>query len=306
MLHVPSRDRPGMLASSSAAGVAAALATVTIWAFWIVGTRHAVATDLEPSALGLLRFGVPALVFAPVWIRLGLFPKGISPRVLLGLMGSGAPFFVIVAAGMRYAPAADAGPLLPGTMPLFVAILSVALLGERLSRARTLGFALVAAGIVAVAAGGLSNIGGGAWRGHALFIAGAFMWAVYTLAFKRSGLSAVEGTALIAVWSTLLLLPVGAPSLAGAIADGRSHEVVAQAVLQGGLSGIIAVVLYGISIRSLGASRAAAFVALVPCGAALLAIPLLGEWPGILASAGIAAATIGVALGSGAFDRAKS
>jgi len=42
---------------------------------------------------------------------------------------------------------------------------------------------------------------------------------------------------------------------------------------------IISVVLYGRAIVILGASVSAAFGALVPLLSAVIAIPLLGEWP---------------------------
>ncbi|HUI96018.1 MAG TPA: EamA family transporter [Xanthobacteraceae bacterium] len=54
------------------------------------------------------------------------------------------------------------------------------------------------------------------------------------------------------------------------------------------------------AIRILGASRAAAFVALGPIMASLLAIPALGEWPSPLDSFAIGAIATGVYLASGA------
>ncbi len=283
----------------------AALATVVIWALWIVGTRHAVTHDLPPAAIGILRFGVPALVLAPVWWRMGLVPRRLPPLVSLGLLGSGAPFFLIVATGMRFAPAADVGPLLPGTMPLFVALIGFALFGERLGRWRLLGFGLIALGIVGIGGRGLIASEDGAWRGHALFLTGAFLWGLYTHAYRRSGLTPVQGAALVGIWSVLLLIPFGAPALASALAQGLAGAVVLQALLQGALSGVVAIVLYGVAIDRLGASRAAAVSPLGPVLAAVLAIPVLGEWPDGAAIFGLAVATIGVVLASGILPEAK-
>jgi drug/metabolite transporter (DMT)-like permease len=287
------------------AGVAAALGSVAIWAGWIVGTRHAVTHALDPAAVGLLRFAIPALVFVPVWLRLGLLPKRVPMLTLIALMGAGAPFFLTVAYAMQYAPAADIGPLLPGTMPLLVALISVVMFGERLGRLRLVGLALVAAGIVAIGGRGLLAAGD-TWRGHGLLLAGALMWAVYTHAFKRSGINAVEATAIVAAWSTLMLLPAGAPALVTAVQQGLALDVIAQTIVQGVLSGVIAIVLYGVAVTRLGAARGAAFVALVPALAALIAIPVLGEWPDAAATVGIAATAIGVALAAGAFDSLPS
>ena len=108
--------------SATTVGIAAAFGAVAIWAGWIVATRHAVGHALEPAAVGLLRFAIPALVFAPVWWRTGLRPKGLSWPMMAALMGFGAPFFLVAGSAMQYAPAPDVAPLLSGTMPLIVAL----------------------------------------------------------------------------------------------------------------------------------------------------------------------------------------
>lgn len=286
-------------------GSAAALATVLIWAGWVVATRYAAQT-LDISAVALLRFGVPALVLAPVWWRTGLLPRGPSRFVLFAMVaGSGAPFFVIVAFGLRFAPAAEAGPLLPGTMPLFVAILSYVFDRDRPSLLRKAGFALIAAGIAVIVGYEIAAGVRAAGPGHFLVLTGALFWAVYTVAFRRSGLSAFEGAAVIAAWSMILVLPFGIVPLLAAIAHGRGGEVAVQALVQGGLSGVVAVVLFGVAILRLGASRAAAFAALIPVLAGMLAIPVLGEIPSGAALVGIAATSVGVALASGAFERRR-
>lgn len=279
-------------------GTAAALGAVTIWAAWIVGTRHAVTHALDPLAMGFLRFAVPALVFAPVWWRIGLWPRSLPFPSTFGLMGSGAPFFVIVAFAMRHASAAEIGPLLPGAMPLLVALLSWLLFRERLVLPRILGVGLVAVGIATIAgndvAPGIAGLGA-----HGLLLCGATLWAIYTIAYKRSGLSSLEATALVSIWSAIVLAPFGVPSLIVAVQSGLGAAVMVQTLVQGVLSGVIAILLYGVAVSRLGATGGSAFVALVPALAALMAIPVLGEYPSSLALIGIAATTLGVALMTG-------
>ncbi|UVF19792.1 DMT family transporter [Microvirga terrae] len=287
-------------------GWLAAFATVTIWAVWAVATRHAVTHDLPPAAIGLLRFGVPALLLLPISARTGLFPKGLGIVKSLGLLGSGAPFFLIVALGMQYAPAAEIGPLLPGTMPLFVALVGWLVFGERLARLRVAGFGLILLGIVCITGHGLLLSGTGAWRGHLLLLAGAGLWGIYTHAYRRSGLSALQAASLIGLWSFLLLLPFGAPALVQALGDGQAGPVIVQAVVQGFASGVAGIVLYGIAVDRLGASRAAAVSPLSIVLAALLAVPILGEIPDMAALVGIIVATLGVVLASGVFGSART
>jgi len=291
---------PTLRLSSAAVGVAAAFGAVSIWAGWIVATHHAVGGTLDPDAVGLLRFAVPALVFAPVWWRMGLKPKNLSWPMLFALLGFGAPFFVLAGIAMKYAPAPDVSPLLSGAMPLIVALVAMRR-GERFGLVRTLGLVVIALGIVAIVGFSLLN-GGGAWRGHMLLLAAAAAWAVYTLAFKRSGLTAIEAAAFASLWSTVLLLPFGLPALVKVIAAGHGTEVLVQATVQGVLSGVVAIVLFGVAISRLGATRGAALTALVPPFSAILSILLLGVWPAPGTLIAIAATTLGVTLAVGAFD----
>lgn len=286
-------NRPALL------GWGAGLITVIIWAFWMVGTRHAVTHSLPPAAVGIVRFAVPALLLAPVTWRVGLWPKGLPLKTGLGLLCSGAPFFLIVATGMQFAPAADIGPLLPGTMPLFVAMIGWLVFGETLGRMRIIGFAMILVAVLSIAGGSLLDGATGAWPGHLMLLAGACLWGIYTHAYRRSGLSALQAAGLIGLWSVLLLLPLGAPALIRAAMDGLTGAILVQAVLQGFLSGVVGIVLYGYAIDRLGPSRAAALSPLGPVLAAILAIPLLDEIPSLSAMAGIAFATLGVLLASG-------
>lgn len=284
-------------------GTAGALLAVAIWGGWIVGTRHAVSGDLPPATVGWLRFVVPAVVLAPAWWRVGPWPKQNLVPFLFCFFGSGAVFFLVVANAMRFVPAADVGPLLPGTMPLVVALISVMVFRERLGRWRWVGFACIALGVLALGGRGLLAHADGAWRGHLLLLTGAVMWAGYTLAFRRTGMSATELVGLIGLWSFLLLTPFGLPGAIAAVEAGHGREVLLQLLLQGLLSGVVALVAFGVAISRLGSSRAAAFTGLVPALAAAIAIPMLGEHPDAAAIIGVVATGIGVALASGAFQR---
>ncbi|WP_170122121.1 DMT family transporter [Breoghania corrubedonensis] len=280
-----------------AKGVACALVTVTIWAQWIVSTRYAAAVHLPLGWLGLIRYGVPALVLAPFWLRGGLLPKGVDRRLLIVMVaGCGAPFFAVVSNALQKAPAASAGVLLMGVLPLATAILSRLILKETFGAVRLAGFGL---SLVAVALIGLAidlSVAGGALL---LLPLGAMLWAGYTLAFRRSGLTPVHATGLISVWSALLFVPLvvfdGFAPLTAIDPGALGWQMVAQGVL----SGLVALVTYGIAVRRLGSSNTAAFGALAPALAALMAIPALGEMPDLATSVGVALAVMGVLLASG-------
>lgn len=297
MTPAPATTEPA--GAAALAGVLAALATVSMWGAWVVATRFGVSTTLTPVEVALLRVGPPGILLLPVFLRLWPEIRRIGwGRTFVIVAGAGFPFLLVVGTGMRFAPAADAGALLPGTMPLWVSLFAAALFGERFSRGRLLGLALIILGGICV--GGYSLVAGepGEWRGHLLFLTGASMWASYTLALRFSGLAPWPAAALVNCASLLILLP-----LALLFGDlhfaARPAEIGIQLVAQGLFSGLLAMACYGFSVRRLGAARASAFSALTPVIAALLAIPLLGEVPDLLTWLGVAAVVSGVALASG-------
>lgn len=108
---------------SQATGYAGAVVTVLIWAAWMLATRQSAATSLNSIDIGLIRFGIPALVLAPVWWRTGLLPRGVPLRILLPMVaGSGIVFLHVAATALQVTPAGPAAILLGGAMPLATAL----------------------------------------------------------------------------------------------------------------------------------------------------------------------------------------
>ncbi len=289
------RDEPQR---QMATGVVAAAATVLIWSLWLVTTRQAATVHLPVAWLAMIRFAIPAVMLAPFWWRHGLLPRGVSLRLMaLMVLGAGAPYFALVAAGMHFAGAAESGVLLGGTMPLFTALFAAVIYRERFGPGRVLGFALV---IVAMGAiGGVAVIeghGAGRW----LLVAGAALWAVFTHAYHRSGLAALPAAGIVAAWSTILVAPFAFMEGTDALLAAGPGVLAGEALSQGVLSGVVALACYGTAVRILGSSRAALMAALPPAVAAVLAIPMLGEVPSPLTLGGVALAVVGVALATGA------
>jgi drug/metabolite transporter (DMT)-like permease len=282
-------------------GVAAILTATTVWGTWIVITRFGVTAALSPYDAAFLRFAIPSIILLPVLLREGLALRRIGIlRTALIVAGAGAPAFLISTSGMQFAPAAHAGALLPGTMPLFVAVLAASIYRERISASRLGGFALIIAGVIAIGGYSLFASPGGEWRGHLLFITAAFLWAVYTIAFRSAGIGPWHAAAVINFWSIVGFAPVYLVGLDSQLLDAPWREVALQALSQGLLSGIVAIIAYGAAVRRLGAARAAVFTSLTPVIAALIGIVALGEQPDAATVVGIVAVSLGVALASGA------
>ena len=288
-----------MNVSSRLTGYLVMLSAVLIWGGWIVLTRYAVLNKVAPDALSIMRFSVPAILLAPVLFRIGLWPKGKTIPFLICLFGLGTPYFYLLTHGTAYAPAADVGPLTPGTMPLLVALLSAIVLKEKFGTARAIGFALCAAGVVAIGGRSILVSASDVSFGHMLLLATAFAWASYTVAFRFVGVTAIEITALISFWSTLISVPLGWQPLVEAFQTVPLNQMLMHFFMQGFASGLVAIVFFSIGISRLGASRAAAFVALVPACATVIAIPVLHEIPDAASIFGVVTTGLGVLLASG-------
>lgn len=284
------------------AGYAGAVVTVLIWATWVLATRHTAATPLGTVDIGLIRYGVPAILLAPIWLKTGLMPKGVPLKLVVVMVaGAGALLFQVTAAALHVTPAAPGGILLGGSMPLATAVIGIVLFGERPDRMRLAGLAAIVAGVVILLAASMQK-SGMTMTGFLLLPLGAVLWAGFTHAFRRSGLSALEGAALIAVWSFLIHLVLAA--IYGThLAEASLSDLALQVTSQGILSGLIATFAYGTAIRALGGSQAAAFTAITPVLATLGGAVFLGESFG---AAEITAALVvgaGVVLSTGLFSR---
>src|SRR5262245_24404155 len=119
------------------------LAAASIWAGWIVVARLGVTTSLTPWDIAALRFGVGGLLLLPYLLRKGFAIERLGwIRLAAIVLGCGAPMVLLVNAGLLFAPAAHAGGLFSGGVPLIVALLAVPVLHEALAPAKRIGLAL--------------------------------------------------------------------------------------------------------------------------------------------------------------------
>lgn len=282
-----------------ATGAMFGLSAVTVWATWLVVTRLGVTTTLSVYDLTMLRFGAAGLLLFPIVLRKGLALERLGPlRLLILVCSAGAPYVLVAASGLRLAPVAHAGALLPGSMPLFVALLSFLLTHERFGASRLIGYALIAIGGAAIA-GPTAVSFGDTQIGHILLLVAAFIWAGYAIVLRASGLDSLHAAALVSTGSLILYGPVYLAFHGLHGMDAPLRDIVIQTLFQGVMVSIVALFLFGKGIELLGASAGAAFSALVPPMAALIAIPLLGETPSLIEQIALLCVSLGVYLASG-------
>jgi len=291
---------------SYADGALWGLFAISIWVGWILLTRYGVTTSLSPFDITALRFACAGLLLLPIVLRDGWGLAKIGWRLWLIISaGAGVPYVLIASGGLQFAPAAHAGALIPGTMPLWAAVLAMIFLQEKIGGIRRAGLMLIPVGIVIFVGSGLTDFASGNWRGHLMFLAAALCWASFTVAMRRAsnkGLTALHAAAIVSVVSAIWYLPVYALFLPHRIAEAPISAIIIQTIYQGVFVSIISLFAYAKAVENLGASLGASFASLVPVLAMLAAIPLLGEVPKPADYFGIAAVTLGVFLSSGAFQ----
>jgi drug/metabolite transporter (DMT)-like permease len=280
-------------------GAAFGLAAVSIWSGWIVVARLGLRSSLTPWDIAALRFGVAGVLMLPLVLGRGLAIDRLGWGGFLAIvLGGAAPVF-LANWGLSFAPAAHAGALFPGVMPLMVALLAAAVLREEFTMAKKLGFAFIVPGVLTITLASGGEFGSAQNLGHVLFLCAGLAWAFYTVALRRARLDGLHAAAISAVGSMVLYLPIYYGLSATSIARAPWFDIALQAFVQGILTAIVSLMFYGKAVSILGASSGAAFAALCPAMTALMAIPVLGEWPQKLDWAAIVLISAGVYIVSG-------
>ncbi len=303
-------------------GMSAAVVTVLIWTSFILIAR----ASSDPAHGGSLSaldivfcriVGASALLLpwagwlarrdrargVPQSSLLGLSPLPLRITLRVGLFG-GLLYALLAYSGFAFAPAIHASVLLPGSLPLWTAVLAVLLLQERLSPTRQLGLTFIVLGDLLV--GGVSLLrafdGGEVWKGDLLFMAAAMSWATYSVLARRYALDAVRATMAITALAFVCFVPSYLLLLLGGVLRGQLFsaplpELLFQTLYQGWGSVVISGISFTKMIQYFGPVRSTMITALVPGLSALGAVLILHEPLHWNLLAGLALVTTGILFG---------
>jgi len=310
---------PASRLSPRAVGIGAAVVTVVVWTAFIVIARASASGSLTPFDITFARIAGAGVVLLPwgFWMvrRLratdpaagSLF--GLSPLSLRLTAGVGAlagvAYAVLAYAGFFFAPAAHASVLMPGSLPLWTALLAAWVLRDHITPARAVGLGLIVAGDLMVGGRSLLHAfdgDGQVWKGDLLFMSAAFCWACYSVTARRFGLDAVRATIALTAFAVFTYLPVYA--LLAAFGAVRSHlgtapwsEFAFQMLFQGVGSVVISGISFTRMIQYFGPVRSTMITSLVPGLSAMGAVIFLGEPLHWSLLAGLLLVTAGILFG---------
>jgi drug/metabolite transporter (DMT)-like permease len=273
-------------------GLGWAAVAITVWSGSLVMLRLGITTSLNAYDLTAMRFGVAALILAPVALRRG---SGTDRAGLVSLVAMvvafGAPYVLLISQAMQTASASAAGALNPGSMAIASVLLGWTFFGDRIGVARFAGLLLTMAGIFLFA-----RAGGAIATGHLVLIGTGILWAGYTLIVRRAAIPALNATAIVAAGSAVFYLPVYLVALPKQIFTAPLTDVLMQAGFQGVLVSVVAIYAFNRSAELLGAIAGATLPALIPVVTLGLGILILGESAGAGEAVSAGLVTLGLAL----------
>jgi drug/metabolite transporter (DMT)-like permease len=293
-------------------GIGCAAGVLVIWTSFILIARVSAKGHLSPFDIAFVRFAFSGLIALPVvFLRGGWLLEQLAPDPRLALQRgaalvatAGIGYCSFAYSGFFFAPVSHAVVLLPGSLPLYTAVLAALLVGERFRRARLIGLAAIVAGNLLIGGASLLQAIGGddTWKGDVLFVGAAVSWAMYSVLCRRWHLDAVPATCAIAIGCLASYVPLFALGAATGLVPTKLtsapwSEIAFQAIYQGGLSMLLAGVAFTQVVKTFGPVRTTMITAVVPVLATILAWPLLGEAMTPVGGVGLVCVTVGLLIG---------
>ena len=284
-------------------GTAAAVCVVFFWSGWIVISRLGVTNHLTVYDVTGLRYSIGAAVSLPyvIWFR-GW--RGLTAgRTLVLTLTSGIPYALLCYFGFTYAPAAHGGVFLNGCLPIFTTFFGWIWLKQTSRTSQLAGLVIILAGVTLVGYEGFRSSGQGlAWLGDILFLAAIALFALFIVANRVWTVTPGQVLFSVTIVSAVFYIPVWLLWLDSNLANAPGQEILLQGAYQGLVPSVLGISCLNIAVRHIGSQATSVFLSAVPCLAALAAIPLLHELPGLPAWIGMFTVTVGILLALGAVE----
>jgi drug/metabolite transporter (DMT)-like permease len=213
-------------------------------------------------------------------------------------------YAMLAYSGFVFAPAGHASVLMPGSLPLWTALLAAVILRDRITPTRALGLALIVGGDLLVGGKSLFHAfdGGLVWLGDVLFISASVVWSTYSVLVRRFALQAVQATIAITAFAFVTYVPVYTALLLLGWVPGQVFQapwgaVAFQMLFQGVGSVAISGISFTMMIQHFGPVRSTMLTAVVPGLSAIAAVLVLGEPLPWNLAAGLMLVTLGIVFG---------
>ncbi len=271
----------------------AATVVVCIWSGWLTLSRMGVHTSLTPYDITFLRFTTAAVLTLPFSLRYN-WREVKWTQVLVVALGCGFPYTMFSFIGLKTVKAANAGVLVNGMLPVIGVFFTLFWFKEKLSKMKYVAvFILLAANLlIANLSENLSMV---YLPGILSLLAAALIFSTYMAATKRWGYGMKDVIAFVPLVNAVLFFPIWlwSPS---ALVDSTMEDVLTQALYQGVVVSIFALLLVTYTVTKLGSGTMSVFLSYVPVVTAVLAFFFLNESLSLQEQMGIVLCSVGLLI----------
>jgi len=252
-------------------------------------------------ALAFLRFAIAAVALLPwTWRSAGEPPlsRSESWQLFLQSFFGNFLFSICMLWGVALTSATASGLVL-GALPVVVALLSGALLRERITGRLLLAVLCAAAGIVVVQlAKAASSDPSSSWVGDALVFGAVCCEALYVVIGKRLAATRtpMRVSAWINLWGLALTTPLGLWQIARVDWSSIVPRTWAYLVFYSLAASVVAVALWMSGLRRISAGFAGVFTVALPLSTTAVAVGVLGEALTWLHAIALACASLAIVL----------
>jgi drug/metabolite transporter (DMT)-like permease len=212
---------------------------------------------------------------------------------------AGIGYAVLAYIGFSLAPAAHAGVLVNGGIPLATTLIGWWVFGLRPTARAWAALSIAGVGIALIARHGMqSEHANLTLLGDLCYLLAACSWGFYGQLVRRWQVNPLAAAANINMLSLMIYTPIYLLFLPKGLFEATSAQIALQAGYQGVVAGVIAATCYAFATLRIGPTRASLMLALVPPISAIAAVPLLDEALTIETGLGAVLVTVGAVYGA--------
>jgi drug/metabolite transporter (DMT)-like permease len=246
---------------------------VCAWSGWITISRFGVHSNLQPADITLIRYVTALLCVLPLVLR-HQWPRYKLHQYLIMALGIGFPYTMATFYGLKVLKAAHAGVLVNGMLPVLGALAAWIILKQRVSILRYAAIALIFVANFVMA--GCDTFSLDHSVGILLLLSAAACYTSHMVAVRLWHFQWRDVLVAVPVVNTVLFLPLWF-FFPTSLKTAPLGEIFSQAVYQGVIVNIIALMFSTYAIARIGTITVSIFMSFVPVGTAILAWLLLGE-----------------------------
>lgn len=260
------------------------LFATTLWGGnFVIG--RAVANDISPFTLAFYRWCTALLVFLPIaWTSLKrdwpIIRKHLRIVFIMSLTGV-ASFNTLIYVALHHTTSINAS-LMNSTTPIFIYILSLFFLKERLNRFQLLGTILSLAGVMfIISKGSLQSILAFSFNmGDVIVLIAIVCWAIYSILVKQFSPILPGGSTFLVsiIMGIIMLFPFYVyESLQPGMETNWSITSISAILYTGIFASIVAFICWNTGVIRLGANKAGIYLNFIPVFATIFAVSFIGE-----------------------------